>query len=121
MKVELNDQNDNKPTFQMETCEVTLKEDLSDLALDLNGTGNHFIGLPIIATDEDISKEFSSLSIVYGLPPLSYDGLKIMTILDGDKTRGELYIERGKFPFDFETAASYNIQVNFKFILHKCA
>lgn len=114
------DQNDNKPIFQMADCQATFPEDLSSLQLD--EIGNHVIDLNIVATDKDISANYSSSSIVYGLSPQSDDGLRIRTIQSEDPqgtTRGELFIDKGKFPFDFERAQQYSIKVSVSRIKNK--
>jgi hypothetical protein len=110
VEVKLMDLNDNKPVFQMEECEATFREDLSDL--DTDEYGNRVIKLSLIATDDDYSESYSSPSIVYGLPSQIYDGLQIRTITSEEPRRGELYIERDKFPFNFEKNDSYTIKVS---------
>jgi hypothetical protein len=115
VEVKLMDLNDNKPVFQMEICEATFREDLSDL--DTDEYSNRVIKLSLIATDDDYSESYSSPSIVYGLSSQIYDGLQIRTITSEELRRGELYIERDKFPFNFEKNDSYTIKVSCSSVL----
>jgi hypothetical protein len=109
--INLIDENDNKPIYQMDACEATLNEDLSDLTVDKDG--NHILGLNIIATDKDISETYSTASIVYELEPPPNNGFTIKTTPSAETGNpvGQLYIEKNKNPFDFESSDTYSFQV----------
>jgi hypothetical protein len=110
--VNLRDENDNKPIFQMDSCEATLNEDLSDLEVDEDG--NHIIGLTIFATDMDISETYSNESIIYQLKPALNNGFNIRTTINEETGNpvGVLYIEKNKNPFDYETDDTYIFEVS---------